>query len=56
MKVFSAAVKWESGKVSYGQEANWTDSRQHYKIINRVLIILINNINNNLIFIIINNR
>ena len=49
MKVFSAAAKWESGKVSYGQEAKWTETRQHYKIINRVLIILINNINNNLI-------
>ena len=34
-------AKWESGKVSYGQEAKWTESRQHYKIINRVLLLII---------------
>ena len=55
MKVFSAAAKWESGKVGKclmdrkRKRVCVTETRQHYKIINRVLIILINNINNNLI-------
>lgn len=41
MQVFRAVAKWESEKVSYGQEAKWTESRQHYKIINRVLLLII---------------
>ena len=45
--------KWESGKVGKclmdrkRKRVCVTETRQHYKIINRVLIILINNINNN---------